>query len=78
MLYLDDEASYSEERANAPIGSGMVSSKLTAAVDDGDESHQHVGMGSFHEARPEDSVVRDLYVGNDGQAEGRDDDTAAW
>ncbi|MGG4207781.1 amino acid adenylation domain-containing protein, partial [Paenibacillus jamilae] len=46
VLYLDDEASYSDERANAPI----VSGKLTDAVNDGDESHQNVGTDSFHEA----------------------------
>ncbi|MGP0580436.1 hypothetical protein ACTP13_26260, partial [Paenibacillus peoriae] len=54
VLYLDDEASFSEERANASVVSGIVSGKLTDAVDDGDESHQNVGTDSFHEARPED------------------------
>ncbi|CAH8718930.1 non-ribosomal peptide synthetase [Paenibacillus thiaminolyticus] len=70
VLYLDDEASYSEERANAPIGSGMVSGKLTDAVDDGDESHQNVGMGSFHEARPEDLAYVIYTSGTTGKPKG--------
>ncbi|WGU93924.1 non-ribosomal peptide synthase/polyketide synthase [Paenibacillus dendritiformis] len=70
VLYLDDEASYSEERANAPIGSGMVSGKLTAAVDDGDESHQHVGTDSFHEARPEDLAYVIYTSGTTGKPKG--------
>ncbi|NGP58570.1 amino acid adenylation domain-containing protein [Paenibacillus thiaminolyticus] len=70
VLYLDDEASYSEERANAPIGSGMVSGKLTDAVDDGDESHQHVGTDSFHEARPEDLAYVIYTSGTTGKPKG--------
>ncbi|WP_420540600.1 non-ribosomal peptide synthase/polyketide synthase [Paenibacillus dendritiformis] len=70
VLYLDDEASYSEERANAPIGSGMVSGKLTDAVDDGDESHQHVGTDSFHEARPEDLAYVIYTSGTTGRPKG--------
>ncbi|WP_326049725.1 non-ribosomal peptide synthetase, partial [Paenibacillus thiaminolyticus] len=70
VLYLDDETSYSEERTNAPIGSGMVSGKLTAAVDDGDESHQNVGMGSFHEARPEDLAYVIYTSGTTGKPKG--------
>ncbi|CAH8773155.1 non-ribosomal peptide synthetase [Paenibacillus dendritiformis] len=70
VLYLDDEASYSEERANAAIGSGMVSGKLTDAVDDGDESHQHVGTGSFHEARPEDLAYVIYTSGTTGKPKG--------
>ncbi|BFH71003.1 hypothetical protein PsJ27TS7_50030 [Paenibacillus dendritiformis] len=70
VLYLDDEASYSEERANTPIGSGMVSGKLTAAVDDGDESHQHVGTDSFHEARPEDLAYVIYTSGTTGKPKG--------
>ncbi|MCH6190946.1 amino acid adenylation domain-containing protein [Paenibacillus polymyxa] len=70
VLYLDDEASYSEERANAPIGSGIVSGKLTDAVDDGDESHQHVGTDSFHEARPEDLAYVIYTSGTTGKPKG--------
>ncbi|AKA44315.1 non-ribosomal peptide synthetase [Paenibacillus polymyxa] len=70
VLYLDDEASYSEERANAPIGSGMVSGKLTDAVDDSDESHQHVGTDSFHEARPEDLAYVIYTSGTTGKPKG--------
>ncbi|MGG4197422.1 AMP-binding protein, partial [Paenibacillus jamilae] len=70
VLYLDDEASYSEERANAPIGSSMVSGKLTDAVDDGDVSHQKVGMGSFHEARPEDLAYVIYTSGTTGKPKG--------
>ncbi|QYK69497.1 non-ribosomal peptide synthetase [Paenibacillus sp. S02] len=70
VLYLDDEASYSEERANAPIGSGMVSGKLTDAVDDGDESHQNVGTDSFHEARPEDLAYVIYTSGTTGKPKG--------
>ncbi|MBY7738569.1 non-ribosomal peptide synthetase [Paenibacillus polymyxa] len=70
VLYLDDEASYSEERANAPIVSGMVSGKLTDAVDDGDESHQNVGTNSFHEARPEDLAYVIYTSGTTGKPKG--------
>ncbi|MGG0816164.1 amino acid adenylation domain-containing protein, partial [Paenibacillus alvei] len=70
VLYLDDEASYSEERANAPIGSGMVSGKLTDAVDDGDASHQNVGTDSFHEARPEDLAYVIYTSGTTGKPKG--------
>ncbi|WP_268626173.1 non-ribosomal peptide synthetase [Paenibacillus alvei] len=70
VLYLDDEASYSEEWANAPIGSSMVSGKLTEAVDDGDVSHQKVGMGSFHEARPEDLAYVIYTSGTTGKPKG--------
>ncbi|WP_149096475.1 non-ribosomal peptide synthetase, partial [Paenibacillus terrae] len=66
VLYLDDEASYSEERANAPI----VSGKLTDAVDDGDESHQNVGTDSFHEARPEDLAYVIYTSGTTGKPKG--------
>ncbi|TVX94714.1 non-ribosomal peptide synthetase, partial [Paenibacillus agilis] len=67
VLYLDDEASYSEERANAPIGSG----KLTDAVNDGDESHSNVvGMDSFHEARPEDLAYVIYTSGTTGKPKG--------
>ncbi|MDG0873756.1 amino acid adenylation domain-containing protein [Paenibacillus thiaminolyticus] len=70
VLYLDDEASYSEERANAPISSGMVSGKLTDAVDDGDETHPNIGMGSFHEARPEDLAYVIYTSGTTGKPKG--------
>ncbi|MGF9646225.1 amino acid adenylation domain-containing protein [Paenibacillus sp. MABNS29] len=70
VLYLDDEASYSEERANAPIGSGIVSGKLTDTVDDGDESHQNVGTDSFHEARPEDLAYVIYTSGTTGKPKG--------
>ncbi|WP_197267939.1 non-ribosomal peptide synthetase, partial [Paenibacillus alvei] len=70
VLYLDDEASYSEERANAPIGSGIVSGKLTDAVDDGDASHQNVGTDSFHEARPEDLAYVIYTSGTTGKPKG--------
>ncbi|MFA8302687.1 condensation domain-containing protein, partial [Paenibacillus alvei] len=66
VLYLDDEASYSEERANAAIGSG----KLTDAVDDGDESHPNVDMGSFHDARPEDLAYVIYTSGTTGKPKG--------
>ncbi|APB69496.1 non-ribosomal peptide synthase/polyketide synthase [Paenibacillus polymyxa] len=70
VLYLDDEASYSEERGNAPIGSGMVSGKLTDAVDDGDKSQQNVGTDSFHEARPEDLAYVIYTSGTTGKPKG--------
>ncbi|PNQ83109.1 non-ribosomal peptide synthetase, partial [Paenibacillus sp. F4] len=74
VLYLDDEASYSEERANASvvsgIVSGIVSGKLTDAVDDGDESHQNVGTDSFHEARPEDLAYVIYTSGTTGKPKG--------
>ncbi|WP_260148944.1 AMP-binding protein, partial [Paenibacillus polymyxa] len=69
VLYLDDEASYSEERANAPIVFG-ISSKLTDAVDDGDESPQNVGTDSFHEARPEDLAYVIYTSGTTGKPKG--------
>ncbi|MGW8443542.1 non-ribosomal peptide synthase/polyketide synthase [Paenibacillus sp. S33] len=70
VLYLDDEASFSEERANASVVSGMVSGKLTDAVDDGDESHQNVGTDSFHEARPEDLAYVIYTSGTTGKPKG--------
>ncbi|WP_430113425.1 amino acid adenylation domain-containing protein, partial [Paenibacillus sp. B1-35] len=70
VLYLDDEASYSEERANAAIGSVIGSGKLTDAVDDGDESHPNVDMGSFHEARPEDLAYVIYTSGTTGKPKG--------
>ncbi|WP_434784580.1 amino acid adenylation domain-containing protein [Paenibacillus polymyxa] len=70
VLYLDDEASYSEERANASVVSGMVSGKLTDAADDGDESHQNVGTDSFHEARPEDLAYVIYTSGTTGKPKG--------
>ncbi|MCF2946439.1 non-ribosomal peptide synthetase, partial [Paenibacillus tarimensis] len=70
VLYLDDEASYSDERANAPIGSGIVSGKLTDAVNGGDDSHQNAGMGSFHEARPEDLAYVIYTSGTTGKPKG--------
>ncbi len=69
VLYLDDEASYSEERANAPIVFG-ISSKLTDAVDDGDESPQNVGTDSFYEARPEDLAYVIYTSGTTGKPKG--------
>ena len=59
VLYLDDETSYSKDRENAPLGSSVVSGKvsgeLSGAVNDGDESHSKVvGMDSCYEACPED------------------------
>ncbi|WP_434753191.1 amino acid adenylation domain-containing protein [Paenibacillus amylolyticus] len=80
VLYLDDEASYSEERANAPRGSGKasdfvsgkVSDRLTGAVNDGDNvSHANVvGMESFHEARPEDLAYVIYTSGTTGKPKG--------
>ncbi|KJD40211.1 bacitracin synthetase [Paenibacillus polymyxa] len=70
VLYLDDETSYSEERANASVVSGMVSGKLTDAVDDGDESPQNVGTDSFHEARPEDLAYVIYTSGTTGKPKG--------
>ncbi|QNR66951.1 amino acid adenylation domain-containing protein [Paenibacillus peoriae] len=70
VLYLDDEASYSEERANASVVSGIVSGKLTDAVDDGDESHQNVGTDSFYEARPEDLAYVIYTSGTTGKPKG--------
>ncbi|OMF37643.1 condensation domain-containing protein, partial [Paenibacillus peoriae] len=70
VLYLDDEASYSEERANASVVSGIVSGKLTDAVDDGDKSHQNVGTDSFHEARPEDLAYVIYTSGTTGKPKG--------
>ncbi|MGP0580459.1 AMP-binding protein, partial [Paenibacillus peoriae] len=66
VLYLDDEASYSEERANVSV----VSGKLTDAVDDGDESHQNVGTDNFHEARPEDLAYVIYTSGTTGKPKG--------
>ncbi|WP_434749294.1 non-ribosomal peptide synthase/polyketide synthase [Paenibacillus amylolyticus] len=82
VLYLDDEASYSEERANAPMSSGMVSGsvfdkvsdKLKGAVNDGDASHPDVvdvaDMDSFHEARPEDLAYVIYTSGTTGKPKG--------
>ncbi|MEK4528987.1 amino acid adenylation domain-containing protein [Paenibacillus sp. FSL H8-0104] len=82
VLYLDDEASYSEDRANAPMcfdqGSSMASSrdsgKLTGAVNGADRNHldvfNDVGMGSFHEARPEDLAYVIYTSGTTGKPKG--------
>ncbi|WP_143760417.1 non-ribosomal peptide synthetase, partial [Paenibacillus sp. FSL R5-0765] len=78
VLYLDDETSYSEERENAPLGSSMVSgkvsSKLTGAVNGGGESHPNdvdvVDMDSFHEARPEDLAYVIYTSGTTGKPKG--------
>ncbi|MGF6358105.1 amino acid adenylation domain-containing protein/non-ribosomal peptide synthase protein (TIGR01720 family), partial [Paenibacillus sp. 4624] len=87
VVYLDDEATYSEERANAPMSSGMasgavssmgssvasgtVSSKLTGLVDNGDTRYPNgVGMGDFHEVRPEDLAYVIYTSGTTGQPKG--------
>ncbi|OMF54283.1 non-ribosomal peptide synthetase, partial [Paenibacillus sp. FSL R5-0765] len=78
VLYLDDEASYSEDRENAPMDSGMVSGlvsgELTGAVNDRNESHPNdvdvVGMDSFHEARPEDLAYVIYTSGTTGKPKG--------
>ncbi|RPK22202.1 non-ribosomal peptide synthase/polyketide synthase [Paenibacillus xylanexedens] len=76
VLYLDDETSYSEDRVNAPMGSSMVSvlvsGELTGAVNDRNESHPNdvVGMGSFHEARPEDLAYVIYTSGTTGKPKG--------
>ncbi|MEO2256755.1 non-ribosomal peptide synthase/polyketide synthase [Paenibacillus amylolyticus] len=76
VLYLDDETSYSEDRVNAPMGSsmvsGLVSGELTGAVNDRNESHPNdvVGMGSFHEARPEDLAYVIYTSGTTGKPKG--------
>ncbi|MDT0125669.1 non-ribosomal peptide synthase/polyketide synthase [Paenibacillus sp. RRE4] len=75
VLYLDDEASYSGESANAPIGSGMPSGfdsgKLLGAVDGGDVGHPNgVGMDDFHEAHPEDLAYVIYTSGTTGQPKG--------
>ncbi|WP_339298227.1 amino acid adenylation domain-containing protein [Paenibacillus sp. FSL R5-0623] len=78
VLYLDDETSYSEDWENAPLGSSMVSgkvsSKLTGAVNGGGESHPNdvdvVGMDSFHEARPEDLAYVIYTSGTTGKPKG--------
>ncbi|MGN7354933.1 amino acid adenylation domain-containing protein [Paenibacillus amylolyticus] len=82
VLYLDDETSYSEDRANAPMDFGQGSSsapnpvngKLTGAVNGGGESHPNdvdvVGMGSFHEARPEDLAYVIYTSGTTGKPKG--------
>ncbi|WP_339305760.1 amino acid adenylation domain-containing protein [Paenibacillus sp. FSL L8-0435] len=82
VLYLDDETSYSEDRANAPMDfghgssmvSGLVSGELTGAVNDRNESHPNdvdvVGIGSFHEARPEDLAYVIYTSGTTGKPKG--------
>ncbi|MEK4372260.1 amino acid adenylation domain-containing protein [Paenibacillus sp. FSL R5-0473] len=75
VLYLDDETSYSEERENAPLGSSMVSGKvsgeLTGAVNSDDPSHLKVaGLDSFHEARPEDLAYVIYTSGTTGKPKG--------
>ncbi|WKL03942.1 non-ribosomal peptide synthetase [Paenibacillus amylolyticus] len=75
VLYLDDEMSYSEDRENAPLGSSMVSGKvsgeLTGAVNSDDPSHlKVVGMDSFHEARPEDLAYVIYTSGTTGKPKG--------
>ncbi|OMF04068.1 non-ribosomal peptide synthetase [Paenibacillus amylolyticus] len=79
VLYLDDETSYSEDRANAPMDfgqgssmvSGLISSELTGAVNDLNESHPNVvGMDSFHEARPEDLAYVIYTSGTTGKPKG--------
>ncbi|WP_366293179.1 non-ribosomal peptide synthase/polyketide synthase [Paenibacillus sp. AN1007] len=84
VLYLDDEASYSDERTNAPIGgvqgsnmvssldSAVVSGKLTGAVNDGEERrHPNAAdMGDFHEARPEDLAYVIYTSGTTGRPKG--------
>ncbi|KJK28190.1 AMP-binding protein, partial [Paenibacillus polymyxa] len=47
-----------------------ISSKLTDAVDDGDESPQNVGTDSFHEARPEDLAYVIYTSGTTGKPKG--------
>ncbi|MGO4532519.1 amino acid adenylation domain-containing protein [Paenibacillus sp. 2TAF8] len=85
VLYLDDETSYSEEWANAPMGrdkgsriancmdSGTVSGKLTGVVN-GDRRHLNVvdvnGMGDFHKARPEDLAYVIYTSGTTGKPKG--------
>ncbi|APO47826.1 hypothetical protein BS614_29930 [Paenibacillus xylanexedens] len=75
VLYLDDETSYSEDRENAPLASGMVSGKvsgeLTGAVNSDDPSHLKVaGLDSFHEARPEDLAYVIYTSGTTGKPKG--------
>ena len=75
VLYLDDETSYSEDRENAPLGSSMVSGKvsgeLTGAVNSDDPSHLKVaGLDSFHEARPEDLAYVIYTSGTTGKPKG--------
>ncbi|GGH70057.1 hypothetical protein GCM10008014_54100 [Paenibacillus silvae] len=82
VLYLDDEASYSEERTNAPMlgsnqDSSLVSGKLTGAVNGGSKSDLNVlddvdviGMDSFHEARPEDLAYVIYTSGTTGKPKG--------
>ncbi len=82
VLYLDDETSYSEDRVNAPMDFGQGSSsapnpvngKLTGAVNGGGENHPNdvdvVGMGSFHEARPEDLAYVIYTSGTTGKPKG--------
>ncbi|PQP84731.1 non-ribosomal peptide synthetase [Paenibacillus sp. PCH8] len=70
VLYLDDEASYSEERANTPISSSNVSGKLTGARMTGDASHPNVDTESFHEARPEDLAYVIYTSGTTGKPKG--------
>ncbi|WP_340018591.1 non-ribosomal peptide synthase/polyketide synthase [Paenibacillus sp. FSL H3-0457] len=82
VLYLDDETSYSEDRANALMDFGQGSSsapnpvngKLTGAVNDRNESHPNdvdvVGIGSFHEACPEDLAYVIYTSGTTGKPKG--------
>ncbi|WP_426333525.1 amino acid adenylation domain-containing protein [Paenibacillus silvae] len=82
VLYLDDEASYSEERTNTPMsgfgqGSNLVSGKLTGAVNGGSEGYLNVlddvdvnGMDHFHEARPEDLAYVIYTSGTTGKPKG--------
>ncbi|MEK4363757.1 amino acid adenylation domain-containing protein [Paenibacillus sp. FSL M8-0212] len=79
VLYLDDETSYSEDRANAPMDFGQgfnsasdrVSGELTGAVNSDDPSHLKVaGLASFHEARPEDLAYVIYTSGTTGKPKG--------
>ncbi|WJM07716.1 non-ribosomal peptide synthetase [Paenibacillus sp. PK1-4R] len=79
VLYLDDETSYSEDRANAPMDFGQgsnsasdrVSGELTGAVNSDDPSHLKVaGLDSFHEARPEDLAYVIYTSGTTGKPKG--------
>ncbi|WP_339788681.1 amino acid adenylation domain-containing protein [Paenibacillus sp. FSL R7-0313] len=72
VLYLDDETSYSEDRANAPMDFGQGSSgELTGAVNSDDPSHLKVaGLDSFHEARPEDLAYVIYTSGTTGKPKG--------
>ncbi|WP_342552941.1 amino acid adenylation domain-containing protein [Paenibacillus sp. FSL R7-0652] len=85
VLYLDDEASYSDERADAPtdvvqgssmgssLDSAVVSGKLTGVVNDGEDRHHAanaVDIGDFHEARPEDLAYVIYTSGTTGRPKG--------